>query len=305
MINTIPLLTTSLLALPLVAPLFSTAAPALRFAPAPNNEFTFDTGVLRGKLRAGGRSAGLSSVVHLATGIRLDSSMGLLGHYRVFTTNKRYGTAAWDWPSEARLAEDGSVQVRWAANADQPFELRATYRLVSPNAVDLQTEVEAKTNLLKFESFVASYFTPGFTNSAVDNGGSKIFTAAEQSAGIWQAFPRDDSAVAIIKDGRWKLEPNPVDWVIRPALVQPLGYRRSAGNGLTAALMSLPGDCFAVLTPHQTEPHYSMYLSLFGRDLKPSESARAHTCLCIMDNNPSADAVRRVYSLYVKTFDKQ
>ena len=32
--------------------------------PVEHNEFAFDTGVLRGKLRAGGKSTGLSSVVH-------------------------------------------------------------------------------------------------------------------------------------------------------------------------------------------------------------------------------------------------
>src|SRR5512142_1429703 len=113
------------------------AAPGLRFVAGQNNEFTFDTGILTGKLRAGGRSTGLSSVFEKSTG-RLDASMGLLGHYRVFTTNKRYGTAAWDWPSEARLTGDGSVEVRWPAAADRPFELRATYRWASPVAVDLE-----------------------------------------------------------------------------------------------------------------------------------------------------------------------
>src|SRR5512138_286792 len=132
--------------------------PAPVFTAGANNEYTFDTGVLRGKLRAGGRSAGLSSVTHVS-GVRLDASMGLLGHYRVFSANRRYGTAAWDWPSEARLAQNGSVEARWPATADRPFELRATYRWAALNALDLETEVEAKTNLVNFESFVASYFT--------------------------------------------------------------------------------------------------------------------------------------------------
>ena len=71
----------------------------LAFSASGANELTFDTGVLKGKLRAAGKSRGLSSVVHLPTGVTLDSSMGLFGHYRIFSANKRYGTAAWDWPS--------------------------------------------------------------------------------------------------------------------------------------------------------------------------------------------------------------
>jgi hypothetical protein len=82
-----------------------------RFTLSGTNEFAFDTGLLRGKLRAGGKSTGLSSVVHVPSGLRVDSSMGLFSYYRVFSAGKRYGTAAWDWPSVARLQADGSLEV--------------------------------------------------------------------------------------------------------------------------------------------------------------------------------------------------
>ncbi len=277
------------------------SAAGLRFLASGTNEYSFDTGVLRGKLRAGGRSTGLSSVVYTRTGMRLDASMGLLGHYRVFTSNKRYGTAAWDWPSEARLADDGSVQMRWPATAERPFELRATYRLILPDCVDLETAVEAKADLPKFESFVASYFTSSFTNAAVETGEREEFTPADQSAGVWQAFPRDDVAVEIIKDGRWKIEPNPVDWVIRPKLAQAMGYRCAPAppTQTTALLMAPTNDCFAILTPHQTEPHYSMYLSLFGRDVKAGETARAHAGLAVQSDSPDA-AKRAYYRFYLR-----
>jgi hypothetical protein len=105
----------------------------LAFTASGTNEFAFNTGVLKGKLRAGGKSTGLSSVVHLPTGVSLDSSKGLFGHYRVFSANKRYGTAAWDWPSDATLRQDGSVEVRWPSADDRPFELSAVYRWAAPN----------------------------------------------------------------------------------------------------------------------------------------------------------------------------
>ena len=127
----------------------------LSFSLSGTNEFAFDTGVLKGKLRAAGKSRGLSSVVHLPTGATLDSSTGLFGHYRVFSANKRYGTAAWDWPSDARLRQDGSVEVCWPSTDDRPFELRAVYRWAAPDTLDLETTVQAKTDLAKFESFMA------------------------------------------------------------------------------------------------------------------------------------------------------
>jgi len=76
--------------------------------------------------------------------------MGLFGHYRVFSANKRHGTAAWYWPSDAQLRQDGSVEVRWPAAEDRPFELRAVYRWAAPDTLDLETSVQAKTNLAKF-----------------------------------------------------------------------------------------------------------------------------------------------------------
>jgi hypothetical protein len=271
------------------------------FSASGTNEFAFDTGVLKGKLRAGGKSTGLSSVVHLPTGLTMDSSMGLFGHYRVFSANKRYGTAAWDWPSEARLRPDGSVEVRWPSAEDRPFELRALYRWAAPDTLDLETSVQAKTNLAEFESFLASYFAEGFTNACVyaRSNSQAWLMAADKSGGTWQAFPRDDEAVSIIQDGRWKLQPNPVDWVIRPYLAKPLAIRRCPPNDLAALLMSPPQDCFAVLTPFEAEPHRSMYLCLFGRDLKAGETARTRARL-VIGTKLGGETVDRLYADYLR-----
>jgi hypothetical protein len=273
----------------------------LAFSASGTNEFAFDTGILKGKLRAGGKSRGLSSVVHLPTGATLDSSMGLFGHYRVFSANKRYGTAAWDWPSDATLRPDGSVEVRWPSADDRPFELRAVYRWAAPNILDLETSVLAKTNLAKFESFLGSYFAEGFTNSCVyvRSNSQSWLKAADRSAGIWQAFPRNDQAVSIIQDGRWTFPPSPVDWAVGPRLAKPLGIRRCPANDLRVLVMSLPQDCFAVLTPFETEPHRSMYLSLFGKDLKASETARARARL-VIGTNLSGEAIDELYSAYLR-----
>jgi hypothetical protein len=275
----------------------------LAFSASGTNEFAFDTGVLKGKLRVDGKSRGLSSVVHLPTGITLDSSMGLFGHYRVFSANKRYGTAAWDWPSEAKLRRDGSVEVRWPSTEDRPFELRAAYRWAAANTLDLETSVQAKTNLAKFESFLASYFAECFTNSCVyvRSKSQQWLEEAGSSSGVWQAFPHDDQAVSIIQDGRWKLPPNPVDWVIRPRLAKPLGIRRCPANDLRAVLMSPSTDCFAILTPFEAEPHRSMYLSLFGKDLKAGETARARARL-VIQKNLSSESIDRLYSAYLRQY---
>ena len=276
-------------------------APGLAFRLCGTNEFAFDTGVLKGKLRAGGKSTGLSSVVHVPTGSRLDSSMGLFGHYRLFSANTRYGTAAWDWPSIARLQQDGSVEVRWPATQDRPFSLRAVYRWAAPGTLDLETTVQAKTNLASFESFLASYFSTGFTNCCVyvRSNGQAWLEAADKSSGAWQAFPCDDNAMAVIQDGRWTFPPNPVAWTIRTPLAKPLGVRRCPANNLSAVIMAHPQECFALMTPFDAEPHHSMYLSLFGRDLKAGETARARARL-VISANLSGEAIDRLYSNYLQ-----
>jgi hypothetical protein len=273
----------------------------LAFVASGTNEFAFDTGVLKGKLRAGGKSKGLSEVIHLPTGVRLDASMGLFGHYRVFSANHRYDNAAWEWPSGAKLRPDGSVEVHWPAAEDRPFELSALYRWAAPDTLDLETSILARTNLAKFESFLASYFAEGFTNSCVlvRSNGQPVFATAAQSAGTWQAFPRDDQAVSIIKDGRWTFPPSPVDWAIQPRLAKPLGMRRCPANNLQALIMSPPSDSFAVLTPFEMEGHRSLYLSLMGKDLKPGEIARARARL-VIQRDLDHEAINRLYSTYLR-----
>jgi len=283
--------------------------PNLTFTQAPHGEFQFDTGVLRGKLRAEGKSLGLSSVAHVRSGVTLSRGYGIFGHYRVFVASHRFGTAAWDWPSTARLLDDGTVEVRWPSVQDRPFELKATYRWHDPSSLDLVTEVKAQKDLANFEMFLASYFNDTFTNSLVfvkqhpDAEKKPGFLAAEKSFGDWLGFPRDPVAVQIIKDGRWKVEPNPVDWVIMPELDRPLGVRRDPSRGVTAVLMAPPEDCFALSTPHQTEGHFSLYLSLFGKTIRAGETARARTRLWVAEN-PSDQQILDRYQTYMNDLSR-
>ena len=225
--------------------------------------------------------------------------MGLLSHYRVFSDGKRYGVGAWDWPADSTLEADGSVVMRRSPTDDRPFEFTAVYRWVTPNTIDLETIVKAKTDLHAFESFVANYFTKLFTNALICAKGSSSanpatpqFVAAEERLGPWQAFPRDALAAEVMRDGRWNLEPNPVDWTVKGYLAKPIAARAAPALGLAAVLMSMPEDCFAICTPHQTEAHYSMYLSLFGHDLKAGQTQRAHTRLTILPQFSPAEAER-------------
>ena len=92
-------------------------------------EYHFDTGALRGTLRAEGKSLGLTAVTETASGAKVSRFSGLFSPYRMLDADARYGTAAWDWASTARLLPDGAVEVRWTADAAHPFDMTAVYRL--------------------------------------------------------------------------------------------------------------------------------------------------------------------------------
>lgn len=254
----------------------------LRFEAAEDGGFRFDTGEWRGVLRGGGKPAGLTALIDCATGTNLAGKAGILSFYRLLDADARYGDG-WSWTGGvARVLADGAVEATWPADEGHPFDLRAVYRWRAPGTLDLEATVTARQDLRKFELFLASYVN-GFPESCVyaRTDLAPAFVAADEAAGVWQAFPRDDGAVAIVRDGRWARPPYPVEWTIRPAFAAPLGMRRDSATGLAVLVMARPGDCFAVLTPHGAEGHRSLYLSLFGRDLRPGESATARSRLVI------------------------
>jgi hypothetical protein len=274
----------------------------LRFTAGENGEYLFNTGELSGKLRSEGKSVGLFPVIHIASGKVLTRSMGFAGHYRVFSGSNRFGGGAWYWPSDAKLLDDGAVEMHWPAAEDRPFDMWAVYRLVGPATIDVETRVRPRVDLSDFETFVAWYFADDFTSALVyarDERGRKAFVPAEQQYGAWQIFPRDSAAVRLIQDGRWKAPPNPVDWAIRAAFDRPLAVRRILNSGLTALLMAPSRDCFAVSMPHEADPHRSVYLSLFGRTIRTGETARARTRTVIM---PAAtpEQMLRVHDEFVR-----
>jgi len=279
------------------------ADPGLRFTTASSGELVFDTGVLRGTLRAKGKSDGLSGVVHIPTGRPVSYGYGLIGHYRVFSANRRYIPDAWASPSQATLRTDGSVEVHWPASDGRPFEMWAVYRWSAPAVLDVETRVQARSALQGFESFLASYFAEGFLQaSAWVKQGKAHFVEAGESEGAWQMFPRDHTAVLLIQDGRWKYRPSPVDWRIRAALNAPLAVRREAGSGLAVALMSPPSDCYALSAPQQRDKHRSLYLSLFGRDLAAGATARARVRMVVGVLQDSV--IVKMYRQYTRSLGK-
>ncbi len=178
----------------------SSAAGAPDAAPGPlaftaaGREYRFDTGALQGALREGGKSLGLRPVTDAASGTRLSGGMGLFSPYRLLTPEARFGHAAWEWPSRARLLADGGVEVHWLPDKEHPLELKAVYRFAAANTLDFRAAVTPQRELRRFELFLASYFS-GFpasfvyVGSAPQTGGKPSFLEVTRQAGDWQMFP--------------------------------------------------------------------------------------------------------------------
>ena len=173
--------------------------PGLGFTAA-GKEFHFDTGVLRGTLRADGHSLGIFPMLEDSSGKAVAGptwgGYGVLSPYRMLSADARYGTAAWDWPSRAKLLDSGAVESRWSADKDHPFDMTARYRFSAPDTLDLTVTVVPRQNLRRFELFLSSYFW-GFSTSfayvrdaGVAGPGKPGFIEAVRSAGEWQMFPR-------------------------------------------------------------------------------------------------------------------
>jgi hypothetical protein len=261
--------------------------------------YTFDTGMLRGRLHHAGKALGLTEVVHLPSGQSLSGPYGLLSPYRVFSGNHRYGTAAWDWPATTRPLDDKTVEIHWAAAPERPFAMRGIYRWPNPVTVEVEFTVEARRELPAFELFLASYFDGAFADPFVyvtghpETGNRPGLCPARKAFGDWQMFPRDAAAVPWIQDDRWRLEPHPVAWSILPQLAAPLAVRRAEGAGLIGVLMAPASDCFAIATPYAGETHYSIYLSLFGHDLTAGQERKATARLVIGPGLPDAEIIER------------
>jgi hypothetical protein len=264
--------------------------------------FSFKTPVLSGTLKGMGASRGLTHVADSRSGGERVHSLGLFSLYRVFDRTTRFGDAR-SRRSESRLLPNGAVEYRWPADAQNPFEMRAVYQWVDEESLDFTLSITPGKDLGNFEAFLSSY-VGGSDRSFVYTGGKGgPFTEALRSDGVWQMFPRDKAAVAVVNDGRWKRPPNPVAWVMRPEFAGVLGMRRNTRAPETTLVMARPSDCFAVSTPFGMEGHRSLYLSLFGRDIKAGQTDTVRARLVLAQSLTDEQAIAH-YERFLSSRDR-
>ncbi|MFZ5831566.1 MAG: hypothetical protein ACOY3P_15890 [Planctomycetota bacterium] len=300
--------------LALVSTVARAEEPALAFNGIAENGFSFDTGMLAGRLQADGY--GLVSLVHKPTGMEVaygGKHQGPLAIYRTYAGVRRF-TDPWSRKAEASLLGDGTVRLFWPTDEEHPFELDAVYRISSADTVDLTITVKPNQPLPAFEIFVGSYFASEFPVSVYlaqprsktpEASGSMIpVDVSPLTDGTYYMFPRDRQAAHFLLDGRWEVGKNPVHWSLTRYLAAPLAIRRHAESGVTGVLMARPEDCFAIAASYNKTPpdgianHNSIYLSLFGRDVAAGEPATTR-CRLVVGTLNDAEVVER-YRAFVK-----
>ena len=274
--------------------ILSVQSADLGFQSAGNGVYSFDTGIVKGKMQAEDGMQGIFTLVDVKTGLEFaygKDNPGLFSYYRMFSTNKRYGEAMRDWPRSAKLLPGGALQIIWQALPEHPVEIKATLQWNNAETLDLVTEVIPQKDMPKFEVFLSNYWNKDFRSyvyakPGFHSGGKPGFIPADVTPlvlGNYVAFPRDLKSAQIIYDGRWDYAPNPVQVCLSQLFEYPLCMKKDNRNGLTFVMMSRKEDCFSIVTPYNMDPpdnvsgHYSLYFSLFGNDLKAGESVKACT----------------------------
>ena len=278
---------------------------SLSFEAVGDRLFDFNTGAVKGTLRANGKYQGISSLIDVATGKELTRSAGIFSYYRVLSTDRRWGDSARDWPMTAMLLPDGAVRIDWPAHEDHPFEMTATYRWASPTILDLETVVRPQQSMPRFELFLSSYFDLKFKAIAYAKplrpvDGPAEFIMADVNPlvqGSYLAFPTSSQTAQMFFDRRWARENGLVPWAVTRVLGAPIAIKRDAESDITILLMSRAEDCFAVSMSYNMDPpddianHGSVYMSLLGKDIEAGASERAHVRMVVERNLSNQRAV--------------
>ena len=216
--------------------------------------------------------------------------------------------------------------------------MKAVYRWIEAGTLDVRIQVTPQKDIPDFELFLSSYLTTGFRAAVYvqqegkSNQGCIGDTTVEgdSSGGLdkldklnkigkqqfvpvhrppnaksgYVIYPRDEKALRMIQDGRWKIPPSPVDWDVGPFLARPICFRRDAQLDITVVLMSPAEDCFAIssawnpATP-EAKGYRSLYLSLFGRNIQAGETAVAR-CRLLIGRDLTEPHILEIYEKYTK-----
>lgn len=280
--------------------------------------YAFETAEIQGTLRPGNEFPhhGLTQLVHKATGIEFVHPLyAILNLYR-FMHRGPAGTTGMDSdlgnPRQGERhveADASSVTLRWALQDPTHPEMSIRYEIAEPATIDMTVTVTPSAEAHDFEALLACYFDPVHVphvylardrfelEDEPGRFGDEPELAPVNVNPVFRGgvlvYPRDEDAVGISVDGRWRdiARFSPVRRNKMPVCFQADRQQRVA-----AVLMSRPDDCFAVSSGYDSpdardrfHKHNPLYLSLFGGVLEPGvvRTARARLVVTELDEDLS------------------
>lgn len=324
---------TVLVGLILLLSAIQVTAASLKFEKNSYGSYSVDTGEMKGTLRdkqgtRWGPSRGFRSVVHTPTNVQISRNRGWLGHYRFLTTDNRLNPDGWDWDSKTQLLDDGTVQAKWMADKEHPFDMTAIYRFVTPSIMEVETEITAKEKLEKFQLVQSSYFGNSFNESrvytSVDGVSVPEFVevlklsdaevAKREKVGkrheraqmrkdykSWYMFPSNNDAWETVMDGRWNYGPYPLGWIKMSNYAEPLALRKHDKKNLYTLTMANPDVIDTLGIPHTNEPHRSNYFVFFGDDIQAGQTVKALLRI-VIDENITKEKALDYYKTFLETY---
>lgn len=278
--------------------------------------YAFETAEIQGVLRPGNEFPhhGLTSLVHKATGVEFVHPLyAILNLYRFMQCDPA-GVTGMDSdlgnPRQGEReieADNNSVTLRWALQDPAHPEMAIRYEIREPALIDMTVTVMPNAAARDFEALLACYFDPAHVPHVylardrfeLEDEPGRFSDEPELAPvnvnpvfrGGVLAYPRDEDAVGVSVDGRWRdiARFSPVRRYKLPVCFQADRQQRVA-----AVLMSRPADCFAVSSGYDSpdardrfHKHNPLYLSLFGGALEPgvARTARARLVVTALDED--------------------
>ena len=280
--------------------------------------YAFETAEIQGTLRPGNEFPhhGLTHLVHKSTGIEFVHPLyAILNLYRFMHRDPSAATGMDSDLGNPRQGERhveaaaNSVTLRWALQDPTHPEMAIRYKIAEPATIDMTVTVTPNAAANDFEALLACYFDPVHVPHVylardrfeLEDEPGRFGDEPELASVVVNpifrggvlVYPRDEDAVGISVDGRWR-DIARFSPVRRYKL--PVCFQADREQQVAAVLMSRPEDCFAVSSGYDSpdardrfHKHNPLYLSLFGGTLEPgvARTARARLVVTNLDEDLS------------------
>ena len=284
------------------------------------NGVDFDTGRIEGTIRLDGAYHGVTRLVDKRTGRQvIDPRYSALNLFKLMSVNQIMGQPR-SMERTIRISSDG-IEATWAATEGHKAEITARYELPQPNAVDVTVTVRSQGTYRGYELFMSSYFDKVLRPYVyLESRGREapelvLPRVNDVFRGTVLVFPRDAHAARACLDGRWDRN----EWNTPTVQMCPvrryahcLGFLADPEGQVGVALMSRPGDCYAISTRYFAEDDadrlttYSAFdLSLFGDDLLPGTGRSVKVRLALTELDGDLSQPLELYRAFLAEMDNK